>query len=96
MIIIKIEKLEDFVSFLNRRLGDEIFYEFVSSDANLNTKVLLYYLAKIDTLNVIYQVELKFPMIRNKDIIKKKLDEFEFGAIKLIPGKLREIYMSIS
>lgn len=96
MIIIKVENIEDFVSFLNRRLGDEIFFEFIDIGTNLNIKVVLYYLAKIDTLNVIYQMELNFPKVRDKAAIKKKLDEFEFGDIKLIPGKLREIYMSIS
>ena len=96
MIIIKVEKIDDFVSFLNRRLGDEIFYEFLETGGNLDTTAILYFLAKIDTLNVIYQVELTFPKVRDKAAIKKKLDEFEFGDIKLIPGKLREIYMSIS
>ena len=96
MIIIRVEKLEDFVSFLNRRLTDEIIYEFLDTGANLDTMVILYFLAKIDTLNVIYQVELNFPKVRDKNAIKKKLDAFEFGDIKLIPGKLREIYMSIS
>jgi len=96
MIIIKVEKVEDFVSFLDRRLGDEIFYEFLDTGENLDTIVVLYYLARIDTLNVIYQVELKFPKVRDREAIKKKLDEFEFGNIRLIPGKLREIYMSIS
>ncbi len=96
MIIIKVEKVEDFVSFLDRRLGDEIFYEFLDTGGNLDTIVVLYYLARIDTLNVIYQVELKFPKVRDREAIKKKLDEFEFGNIRLIPGKLREIYMSIS
>jgi len=31
MIIIKVEKVEDFVSFLDRRLGNEILYEFMDS-----------------------------------------------------------------
>lgn len=96
MIIIKVEKVEDFVSFLNRRIGDEIFYEFIDSEASLGTRVVLYYLARIDTLNVMYQVEIFFPKIKDKAAIQKKLDEFHFGDIKLIPGKLREIYMSIS
>jgi len=91
-----VEKLDDFVSFLNRRLSDEILYEFLDRGANLGSTVILYFLAKIDTLNVIYQVELNFPKVRDKAMIKKKLDEFEFGEIRLVPGKLREIYMSIS
>ncbi|HUX98593.1 MAG TPA: hypothetical protein VMV49_03510 [Candidatus Deferrimicrobium sp.] len=96
MIIIRVEKVEDFVSFLNRRLGNEIFYEFNESSAEIGTNVILYYLAKIDVINVVYQVELFFPKVRDKELIKKKLDEFEFGDIRLIPGKIREIYMSIS
>jgi hypothetical protein len=96
MIIIKVEKVEDFVSFLDRRLGNEILYEFVDSGDPMGTTVILYYLAKIDPLNVIYQVDLFFPKIRDKNEIKKKLDEFQFGQIRLVPGKLREIFMSIS
>lgn len=96
MIIIKVEKVEDFVSFLDRRLGNEILYEFVDSGDPMGTTVVLYYLAKIDPLNVIYQVDLFFPKIREKDQIAKKLGEFQFGQIRLVPGKLREIFMSIS
>ncbi len=96
MIIIKVEKVEDFVSFLDRRLGNEILYEFVESGDPMGTTVILYYLAKIEPLNVIYQVDLFFPKVHEKNEIKKKLDEFQFGQIRLIPGKLREIFMSIS
>ena len=95
LIIIKVENLDDFAAFLNRRLGDEIFYEFMEG-SGIDTIVVLYYLARIDTLNVIYQVELKFPGVRDRAAIKEKLDEFEFGDIRLIAGKLREIYFSIS
>lgn len=96
MIIIKLEKVDDFVAFLDRRIGNEIFYEFSDSGDPLGTTAFLYYLAKIDVLTVVYQVDLFFPKIREKDEIKKKLDEFEFGQIRLVPGKLREILMSIS
>ena len=78
MIIIKVEKVEDFVSFLDRRLGNEIIYEFLDSGDPMGTTVILYYLAKIDPLNVIYQVDLFFPKIREKEAIKKKLDRI-FG-----------------
>ena len=96
MIIIRLEKIDDFVSFLNRRIGDEILYEFVENPSNLGSCVILYYLARIDTLNVIYQMELEFPNVRDREAIKQKLNEIEFGEIRLIPGRLREVYFSIS
>jgi len=96
MIIIKVEKVDDFVAFLDRRIGNEVFYEFSDSNEPLGTTVFLYYLAKIDNLTVIYQVDLFFPKIHDKTEIQKKLDQFEFGQIRLIPGKIREILMSIS
>jgi len=96
MIIIKLEKVDDFVAFLDRRIGNEIFYEFSDSGDPLGTTAFLYYLAKLDGLTVIYQVDLFFPKVHDKTEIKKKLDEFEFGQIRLVPGKLREIIMSIS
>ena len=96
MIIIKVDNLEDFVSFLNRRLGNEIFYEFTDSRADMGTRAILCYLAKIDGVTVIYQGELNFPNVRDKTAIQKKLDEFEFEDIRLVSGKIREIVMSIS
>ncbi len=96
MIIIKVEKIDDFVSFLNRRLGNEIFYEFTDSTGDMGTRAILGFLAKIDGITVLYQGELNFPNIRDQTAIKKKLDEFEFGDIRLISGKIREIVMSIS
>ncbi len=95
MIIIKVDKIEDFVSFLNNRIGNEIFYE-MGPNSDLGTRVILCYLAKIDGLTAIYQGELTFPNIRDETAIKKKLDEFKFENIRLIPGKIREIVMSIS
>lgn len=95
VIIIKIDKIEDFVTFLDRRLGNEIFYE-TGPTADLGTRAILCYLAKIDGITVIYQGELTFPNVRDDVAIKKKLDEFKFENIRLIPGKIREIVMSIS
>ncbi|NVM55514.1 MAG: hypothetical protein HWN66_17535 [Candidatus Helarchaeota archaeon] len=96
MIVIKVDKLEDFVSFLNRRLGNEIFYEFANSTADMGTRAILCYLAKIDGITVLYQGEITFPNVRDHAAIKKKLDEFEFEDIHLVAGKVREIVMSIS
>jgi hypothetical protein len=91
-----VDNLGDFVSFLNRRIGNEIFFEFTDSSADMGTRAILSYLAKIDNLTVVYQGELNFPNVRDVKAIKKKLDEFEFGDIRLISGKIREIVMSIS
>ncbi|MHA1266291.1 MAG: hypothetical protein ACTSRS_13745 [Candidatus Helarchaeota archaeon] len=96
MIIIKVEKIEDFISFLNRRIGNEIFYEFADSTEPYGTRAILCYLAKVDGLTLVYQSELNFPGIRDVNAIKEKLNKFEFGDIRLISGKIREIIMSIS
>ena len=98
MIICKVDKLDDFVSFLTRRLGNEIFYEFADStaDMGMGTRAILCFLAKLDGITVLYQGELNFPNIRDQAAIKKKLDEFEWGDIRLVSGKIREIVMSIS
>lgn len=96
MIIIKVDNIEDFASFLNRRMGNEIFYEFLDNTTELGTRAVLSFLAKIDGITVIYQGELNFPKVRDIDAIRKKLNEFEFGDIRLISGKIREIVMSIS
>lgn len=101
MIIIKVDKLDDFVSFLTRRLENEIFYEFADSTGDMGTRAILCFLGKIDGITVLYQGELNFPNIRDQAAIKKKLDEFEWGdsnsgKIRLVSGKIREIVMSIS
>jgi len=62
----------------------------------MGTRAILCFLGKIDGITVLYQGELNFPNIRDLAAIKKKLDEFEFGDIRLVSGKIREIVMSIS
>jgi len=62
----------------------------------MGTRAILCFLAKLDGLTVIYQGELDFPGVRDQAAIRKKLNEFEFGDIRLISGAIREIVMSIS
>lgn len=105
MIVFNLEKLEDFMYSLPRNITKEVFFyideesthpEFHQSE---ETRLILHFLGKInEQLTGLYQTRLTFPKSLKKDKIyteMKKVFE-EQGDIKLISGKISEIYYSIS
>ena len=106
MIIIHLEDLNDFASFLEKRVGNEIFFEFIKSDFKLNgIRVQLQYLGVMNNTNILFTTHLDFPKIKDKEAVKEKLKEISLDLgdkdkkavkIKLIHGTIRELYFSIS
>ncbi|MFX1450048.1 MAG: hypothetical protein ACFFCM_04335 [Promethearchaeota archaeon] len=99
MIIIHLEDLNDFANMLDKRISNEIFFEFVKPNYEINgIRVQLQYLGVMNNTNILFTTHLDFPKIKDKESVKKKLKEIKITEldIKLIHGTIRELYLSIS
>lgn len=106
MIVIFIDNIENFLSFLNNRLMDEIFYEIkeVKNERDLDAKakkdIILHYLAKVSDTLVLY--ETKQSISTNEEKEEKVVESLQNiissvnSSLKLIKGKIREIFLSYS
>lgn len=99
MIIFTVHEIDDFVSFLPRRIHAEIFYDFVKSNFE-GLAVSLAFVAKMEQTNILVQTKLKFPSVHDKEAILKKIKDLDFGKpdfeVKFIHGSIKELYVSIS
>ncbi|MHA1805562.1 MAG: hypothetical protein ACTSU4_13675 [Promethearchaeota archaeon] len=105
MIVIFVDMLEDFLRFLEQRIMDEVFYEYkerTSSDLSINNKIeiVLHFLSKLENFLVLYETKLTLenftPSDIDQQIIRKLKEVFKKHEIKLIKGKIREIFLSYS
>ena len=70
MIVIFIDNIENFLSFLDKRIMDQVFYEFkeIKDDTDLSKEIkieiILHYLAKIGDTLILYETRQKI----SKDI----------------------------
>jgi hypothetical protein len=109
MIVIFIDNIEDFLIKLQERVMDDIFYEFRETkkkediSSNTEIKIILHFLAKIENSLILYETNLHFgrPSTTNlnQEVINKIqdiLNKAENSKIKLIKGKIREIFLSYS
>ncbi|MHA1376843.1 MAG: hypothetical protein ACTSRG_00550 [Candidatus Helarchaeota archaeon] len=99
MIIIHLDDLNDFASFLEKRISNEIFFEFIKPEPELNgLKVQLQYLGVMNNTNILFTTHLDFPKIKDKEAVKNKLKEIKISELdlRLVHGKIRELYISIS
>ena len=108
MIVIFIDNIENFLSFLEKRIMDEVFYEFkeIKSESDLSTnikiEIILHFLAKAGDTLVLYETRHPIPKPVNSDIdsivintLQKIFDQIDV-SLKLIKGKIREIFLSYS
>jgi hypothetical protein len=105
MIVFNLKNLEDFIHFLQRKITDVYFYidedshypEFPGKD---EIKLTLHFLGKINdsALNGLYQTQLFFSKSLSEETIFLKMQDVfkQTGDIKLISGRISEIYYSIS
>lgn len=107
MIVIFCDNIDDFVLFLEKRVLDEIFYEFkeITSntlDSKINVEIILHFLAKIENTMILYETKQNLMQSPNSDIDKevvntlKKIFNKVDSTLSLIKGKIREIYLSYS
>ena len=104
MIIFNYEKLDNFLTNLIRRVGNEVFAHFIEGNSNQdepikNPTLILQYLGRVDpSLLALHQCVLKFQKKEEKDaIIQTLLVAFEkAGGIQLVSGKIQEMIMSLA
>ncbi len=108
MIVIFIDNIEDFVSFLDRRVQDEIFYEFkeqsVESDliSSKDISIVLHFLSKIESSLTLYETNLSICKKNKEKVDEQVIKELQAifdkvnPSLKLIKGKIREIFLSFS
>ncbi|MBD3353818.1 MAG: hypothetical protein GF364_20215 [Candidatus Lokiarchaeota archaeon] len=104
MIVFDIEDLENFMLFLPKRVGDEIFFHVDQEKKNSveireEVRVVLHFLGNLDESKIaLYQTRLTFKKGASKETIyteMKKVFE-EQGKMKLINGRISEMFISIS
>lgn len=107
MIVIFCDNIDDFVLFLEKRVLDEIFYEFkeITSDtldSKINVEIILHFLAKIETTMILYETKQNLIRSPSSDIDKEVVNTLQKifnkvdSSLSLIKGKIREIYLSYS
>jgi len=87
---------------------DEVFYEFkeikkdIDSSVNFKIEVVLHFLAKVGDTLVLYETRQTIPKSVNSDndstvidSLQKIIDQIDV-SLKLIKGKIREIFLSYS
>ncbi len=100
MIVVTLDELEDFITILERRISEYIFFEFIRCEFD-GLRVLLNYLGALGNQTVVlFQTNLDFPGIKDKKAVIQKIKEMDIDKLQLnlkfIPGTVREIYLSIS
>lgn len=108
MIVIFIDDIEDFVQFLDKRIMNEIFFEFrkKSKTGDLSNEVefeiFLHFLSKVEESMVLYETKINITDLStslNEEEVKTKIQEILSKvnpSLKLIKGKIREIFLSYS
>ncbi len=72
MIVIFIDNIENFLSFLDKRIMDQVFYEFkeIKDETDLSKEIkieiILHYLAKIGDTLILYETKQKFLKYKSK------------------------------
>lgn len=108
MIVIFVDKVEDFIHFLDRRIMDEIFYEFnePTTERDLTSKtsleIILHFLAKLEEYIILYETKLMIQKSSSSTIDEEIIKTFQDvlmeadSNLKLVKGKIREIFLSYS
>jgi len=108
LIVIFIDDIENFLRFLDKRIMDEVFYEFKEikkiSDlsSNIKIEIILHFLAKAKDTLILYETKqiVTKPINSNNDsnvidTLQKIFDKVD-TSIRFIKGKIREIFLSYS
>ncbi|GAJ19178.1 unnamed protein product, partial [marine sediment metagenome] len=100
--------IENFLSFLDKRIMEEVFYEFkeIKNDTDLSIdvkiEIILHFLAKAKDTLILYETKqlITKPINFNNDSnvidsLQKIFDKVD-TSIRFIKGKIREIFLSYS
>jgi hypothetical protein len=106
LIVIFCDNIDDFCSFLNNRIMNQIFYEIkeVKNHDNLSNgiiaTIILHFLAKVSDTLILYETKQNLHKSSNQDIKQEAINSLKnvFNqvdpSLKLIKGKIREIFLS--
>jgi len=108
LIVVFVDRIENFVEFLDRRLTNEIFYEFKENrgqgdlSSKIDLEIILHFLAKAKETLIMY--ETKQTITKTSDLnsdaeivnmLQKTFNQVD-PSLKLVKGKIREIFLSFS
>jgi hypothetical protein len=110
LIVIYIDDIENFVSFLDKRVMNEVFYEIKQSKSNddlsseIKTELIIHFLSKVEEFIVLFETKVVLSKTDNsysensQKIITELQNIFRQvdSSITLMKGKIREIYLSYS
>lgn len=110
MIVIFVDNIEDFISFLNKKVMNEVFYEIKHSKSNddlsseVKIELILHFLSKVEEFMVLFETKVditksKHPTSNESQEIIIELQKIfnqVDSSIRLVKGKIREIYLSFS
>ena len=110
MIVIFVDNIEDFVTFLNKRVMNEVFYELKRSKSNddlssdVKIQLILHFLSKVEEFMVLFETKVDISKSKHstsnegQEIIVElqKIFNQVDSSISLVKGKIREIYLSFS
>ncbi len=110
MIVIFIDDIENFVSFLDKRVMNEVFYEIIQSKSNddllseIKNELILHFLSKVEEFLVLFETKVVLSKTENSysEDCQKIITELQNifrqvdSSITLMKGKIREIYLSYS
>lgn len=107
MIVIFCDNIDDFVMFLEKRVMNEIFYEFkeITSPSLVNKvdiEIIIHFLAKVESSLILYETRQTITKSRISDIdteVIKTLEQIFINvdaSLHLTKGKIREIFLSYS
>ncbi len=95
MIVIFCDNIDDFIAFLEKRIMNEIFYEIKERER----EIVLHFLAKVSDTLILYETKQTISKSTgNKEVINSLGTIFTQvdSSLKLIRGKIREIFLSYS
>lgn len=95
MIVIFCDNIDDFIVFLEKRIMNEIFYEMREREQ----EIVLHFLAKVSDTLILYETKQNITKSTNNEEIITSLENIFTQvdpSLKLITGKIREIFLSYS
>jgi hypothetical protein len=98
--------MENFLNFLDRRIMNEIFYEFrevsIDHSENFSIEIILHFLAKSEGCLMLYETKQLITKSSTSQLDKLVIEALQEifknvdNAINLVKGKIREIFLSYS
>ncbi|MFX0104776.1 MAG: hypothetical protein ACFE75_04745 [Candidatus Hodarchaeota archaeon] len=107
MIVIFCDNIDDFITFLEKRIMNEIFYEIkktknhTSFSNNVAAEIVVHFLAKISDTLILYETKQNITKSNGSTserviLSLQKIFQDVDPSLKLVKGKIREIFLSYS